>query len=276
MVTFTRFFLFSRSRAWRGAVVLAALGLGACSWVDRSFPDGRDDYKRSQSGPPLEVPPDLVEPERDNSLAVPSTPEPATATYSDYQQGGGPAARSAAGAVLPEQKNVRLNRDGDKAWLIAAGEPGQIWPHVREFFITNGFVLVVDDPAVGILETDWQERRAQAKQGGLGGVVNNLLGSVFSTGSRDKFRVRLERGSEAGTTEIYVTHSGLEEVVEGETSYEYSGTHWEARPANVELELEMLKRLAIAIGVPQEEAEGLAEKPQARTQLQTDGDGKIL
>ena len=39
-----------------------------------------------------------------------------------------------------------------------------------------------------------------------------MIDSVYSTAERDKFRTRLEPGSEPGTTEIYISHRGMYEV----------------------------------------------------------------
>ena len=66
-----------------GAVLLA-LSLGACSTAEKLF-QGRDiDYKSSGTLPPLEIPPDLTSPTRDDRYIVPDSGKSAT-TFSVHQ-----------------------------------------------------------------------------------------------------------------------------------------------------------------------------------------------
>ena len=62
------------------------------------------------------------------------------------------------------------------------------------------------------METDWAENRATIPDGFIRNTLGKLLDVMYSTGERDKFRTRLERGTETGTTEIYISHRGMEEV----------------------------------------------------------------
>ena len=49
-------------------------------------------------------------------------------------------------------------------WLVVAGTPEDLWPKLRNFWIELGFVLNVDAPQIGVLETDWAEDRAKIEQ----------------------------------------------------------------------------------------------------------------
>ena len=53
-----------------------ALALGGCSSVD----SGKVDYKAEKKLPPLEVPPDLTTPARDDRYQIPDTNKPAGST----------------------------------------------------------------------------------------------------------------------------------------------------------------------------------------------------
>jgi outer membrane protein assembly factor BamC len=77
-----------------------------------------------------------------------------------------------------------------------------------------------------------------------------VLDSLYSTGERDKFRTRLERRPD-GSTEIYVSHRGMEEVY---NSASKDSTVWQPRPSDPELEVEFLRRMMVKLGVPAEEA----------------------
>ena len=66
------------------------------------------------------------------------------------------------------------------------------------------------------METDWAENRADIPQGFIRNILEKISTRLYSAATRDKFRVRLERGIEPGTTELYLSHRGAEEVAQGE------------------------------------------------------------
>jgi outer membrane protein assembly factor BamC len=68
---------------------------------------------------------------------------------------------------------------------------------------------------------------------------------LWSTPRRDKYRTRLEKGSEPGTTEIFVSNRAMEEVF---TSSDMDRTMWQPLPADRELEAEMLSRMMVKMG----------------------------
>ncbi|GAB6042133.1 outer membrane protein assembly factor BamC [Endothiovibrio diazotrophicus] len=233
-------------------IVLApALLLAACGSmpkVDEMVTDRQVEYKQSREGAPLEVPPDLTSSTLDDTMQVPDINPASTATYSAYsgERSGARVLRDES--VLPKADNVRVERAGDKRWLVIQGTPDQVWPKMREFWLSNGWLIKMEDPRIGVLETDWAENRADIPQDAIRGFLSKMVDSLYSAGSRDKYRVRLERGSQPGTTELYLTHRGAEEVVEGET------TVWQARANDPELEAEMLGRMMVYFGVDRGEA----------------------
>jgi outer membrane protein assembly factor BamC len=100
---------------------------------------------------------------------------------------------------------------------------------------------------------------------------------AYSAATRDQYRVRLERGDDPLTTEIYLTHRGVEEVIKG--GVEDSSTIWEPRPSDPELEAEMLKRMMVFLGVEEQKAEAmLARKTEQkpRAQLVSVKEGSML
>jgi outer membrane protein assembly factor BamC len=226
--------------------LVLVVGLAGCSSLPRFgdvVKDRKVDYKSARSLPSLEIPPDLAAPGQAESLEVPEIGEGAT-TYSSYREGAGAGSASPTReAVLAEPRAARLVRTSDQQWLVVEAPPEQVWPKVREFWVKNGFALDIEDPKIGILETKWAENRADIPQDPIRRVLGKVLDSVYSAATRDKFRVRLERGTEPETTEVYLIHRGMEEVSQGESFV------WQPRPSNPELEAEMLKRLMVALGV---------------------------
>ena len=108
----------------------------------------------------------------------------------------------------------------------------------------------METPETGIMETDWAENRAKIPQDFIRNLFSTFLDSIYSAGERDKYRTRLER-NEAGLTEIYISHRGMTEVVEGGN---LQRTIWQPRPADPDLEAEMLSRLMLRFGVKEEKA----------------------
>jgi outer membrane protein assembly factor BamC len=101
-----------------------------------------------------------------------------------------------------------------------------------------------------VLETNWAENRAKLPQDIIRRTLGRVLDSVYSTNEQDKFRARIERTAQ-GTSEIYISHRGMEEVY---TSAAKEETKWQPRLPDPELEAEMLRRLMVRFGVQDERA----------------------
>jgi len=272
----------SRRSLWHHAVC-AFLGvlLGSCS--NLGVETKKVDYKSTGKLPSLEIPPDLTRPTADDRYVVPDINPKGTATYSEYTRDRAGTQRSTAVAslVLPTTKNVRVERDGNQRWLVVTGTPDQVWPVVTSFWQENGFILNVELPDAGIMETDWAENRAKLDTGVLRSLLSKLGSlSPYDTGERDKFRTRLERGVQPGTTEIYISHRGMEEVyVSAQAPDGTTQTMWQPRPPDPNLEAEMLGRLMTRFGVESERAKkqvASAEKVAPRAHLIKSGDGGTL
>jgi outer membrane protein assembly factor BamC len=176
---------------------------------------------------------------------------------------------------LPETGEARIERAGTQRWLVVKGEPSKLWPVVKDFWQETGFIINVELPEAGVMETDWAEDRAKIPDGFVRNTLGKLLDAVYSTSERDKFRTRLERGGEAGTTEIYISHRGMEEVF---TAADKESTKWQPRLPNPELEAEMLRRLMVRLGVQENRARAQLASSAAtpRALLSRGSDGATL
>ncbi|WP_353153360.1 outer membrane protein assembly factor BamC [Herminiimonas fonticola] len=235
------------SFAKRGMIyVLALTGLAGCSSISSILEPGRIDYKSEvKKTPTLEIPPDLTQLQRENRYALPDSNR-GTATASAYnaQQGTRPAEQAAA--VAPKAlSDVRVERDGSQRWLVVNQTPEALWPQIKDFWQDNGFLINLDAPQSGVMETDWAENRAKIPQDFIRNSLGKIFDSLYSTGERDKFRTRLERRGD-GATEVYVSHRGAEEVLTGSDK---ETTVWTARPSDPDLEAEFLSRLMVQLGV---------------------------
>ncbi|MBS0551004.1 MAG: outer membrane protein assembly factor BamC [Proteobacteria bacterium] len=213
----------------------------------------RIDYKSARQVAPLEIPPDLTAPTRDDRYAVPDVAPRGVATYSAYaaDRAGQPNTASTSGEVLATPDKMRIERAGTQRWLVVPGTPDALWPQVKDFWLELGFILNIDSPNIGVMETDWAEDRAKIPQDIIRSTIGKVLDGLYSTPNRDKFRTRLEPGKEPGTVEIYVSHRGMMEIYPTEAK---DTTIWQPRPADPELEAEMLRRLMVRLGADEARA----------------------
>ena len=239
-----RLFLTRRLPAFAvAAAMLVATLLAGCESL--TFNMGKKiDYKSAGSAPALEIPPDLTTPNYDDR-------------YQSSTALGAVAARAAPrpSEVLPPNPDAHLVRAGSERWLVVKATPEAAWATLRDFWVKNGFVLAVEEPALGIMETDWAESRVEKPQGWLQQFANKYISFAFESYKRDKFRTRIERGSEPGTVEIYISHRGSEQqpmkISQGGSPEDWT---WTPSPPNPQLEAEFLERLMVAIGTPAQAA----------------------
>ncbi len=235
-------------------LVIATLALSGCELMESK----KIDYKSARKLPTLELPPDLTAPSADNRYAIPDT-QGGTATLSAFNQ---ERKDTPAGAqvLLPTQDKARIERAGSQRWLVVKATPEQVWPVLKDFWQETGFIVNVESPATGVMETDWAENRAKIPQDGVRKLLGKVIDGLYSTAERDKFRTRIEKTTDG--TEIYISHRGMIEVYSSEGK---NNTVWQPRPVDPELEAEMLRRLMLRFGVENAKAQTLLaekEKPE--------------
>jgi outer membrane protein assembly factor BamC len=252
-------------------VATAAFLLSACS--GSLMPESKKiEYKSAGKLPSLEVPPDLTQPTRDERYAVPDVTPRGTATYSEYAGERRAGESSTSPSVLPSVDKMRIERAGSQRWLVVGGTPDKVWPSIKEFWQELGFIVDLELPEAGVMETDWAENRAKLPQDIIRSTIGKVFDSLYSTAERDKFRTRLEAGPEPGTTEIYISHRGMYEVYVTEGKDQ---TRWQPRPAEPELEAEMLRRLMVRLGAEETRAQAMiaAGPKEDRAKLTRAADG---
>ena len=250
----------ARRMAIGGVLVAGVVVAGGCSGtLEDVWPDRKPSYKSSRGAPPLEVPPDLTRSSIRDSLSI---PQGEATTYSRYSGGDG-AGTGSAQAVLPEIEDARIERSGNERWLVVATPPEVLWPRLRDFWNGQGFVLEVEEPAAGVMETNWAEKRTRLPGGVIKEMLSRVSDAFYGVTVRDRFRTRLERGSESGTTEVHVSHRGAEQIVVGDENSParregYAERAWQPRPSDPGLEAEMLTRLMVFLGADEQRADALA------------------
>jgi len=238
-------------------MLLMSMLLAACSTTSGY----KGVYGNTTDERPLEIPPDLSQPDTQKGLRVPQLAS---------QQGS----RAISGnKVAPlEFGKARLVRESSMRWLEVAMPIDAVWGQALLFFQRLGFKITKQDQAQGVMETDWQENRVNAP----GNWFSKLFKNVYDSGLQDRYRLRLERSSDAKHTLVFITQSGLKEVYGKADMQDLATTKgWEPRAPDPELESEMLQRFAIYIGSGkaniQRQVAKLKQQPEFASVTQQDG-----
>ena len=222
-----------------GAVAVTVLLLAGCETLTMSL-GKKIDYKSAGTTPTLEIPPDLAPPTYDDRYQV------ATASGVAAQR-----TQVKPTEVLPVNADAKLVRAGSERYIQVRANEDAAWKTVRDFWLKNGFVIASEQPTLGIMETDWAENRATVPQDSLQKFFSKYLSFVNDTYTRDKFRTRIERGTEPGTVEIYISHRGAAQLPSKTNKGVPEDFQWQSTPANPGLEAEFLSRMLVAFGAPE-------------------------
>lgn len=208
-------------------------------------PDNRPDYRQSRLLNSLEMPPNMVQNSVDDGLQVAELTGTENAQLSTYQ-----TERSGQQSQQLANSLKYIHHLGDVAWLESRLPPDHLFNEVVSFWKSQGLNLTRVDNKVGIIETDWLTPQNNLPKSGLSKWVSGVLGGVFESGVRDKYRVRIDY--DGALSRVYLTHYGASEEVlnkqgkitkskrndNGTTDYA-----WVATQRDPNLETEMLRRL---------------------------------
>lgn len=212
------------------------------------------DYKSVVRADPLSIPPDLTQAANDPRYRAPSS---GTTTFSQFQQANQASAKgvsSAQSGVLPTRTDMRVMRDGDLRWLVVDMPADKVFSLTADFWVESGFALDVTDPKAGILITNWAENRAKIPESFIREALGKVLDGLWDSGTRDKFRTRIERAPN-NRTEIYISHQHMEEK-----NYSTQGqvdVRWMNGKEDPGLNSAMIARLMVFLG---EDVDGARKK----------------
>lgn len=219
-------------------ILLAALLAACASDLDKRYLD-------ASLGTSLELPPDLTRDEFSSSFELPSN-----------ISGDDPAVRDRV-PVLARVASLRLEGSGNHYWLSIEEPVDNLYQLLRNFWAAEGYRLVIDEPAIGIMQTEWVHKEEGSKR-----KADSFWARLFATedlsASQDQFRTRVERDGQR--SRIYIAHRGTEfrhviRTGEAISPSDDEDQIWRFRQPEPELEIEMLSRLMIYLGLQQAEVE---------------------
>lgn len=263
-------------RARRLASSAVVIGLAGCTSVGGLFKGDKVDYRaQSAQTQGLEVPPDLTQLARESRYKQGSSGVVSAATYQPPSFGAPTAGGANGQGVVPNtDPNVTIERSTNDRWIVTTLTPEQVWPKLKQFWAERGFTLAVEQPDVGVMETDWNENRSKIPQDFIRSTIGMVFDSAWDSGERDRFRTRVER-TEKGS-EIFISHRGAVEVLTGSNK---DSSTWQPRAADPELEAEMLRRLLLKLGAQEERATALVapgDAPPPRARLLQGGPAGVI
>ncbi len=267
---------------------LFVISLAGCNSIP--FIDNTADYKGAGRSRPLEVPPDLTANPVSDAYNIPGGTS--YSTYSQAQDGQEVGVEK----VLVNPEGVRLEKAGPQRWLVVNASAEKVWPIVREFWIEQGFAVRVENAQTGVMETEWIDAEKIKKDEKLGPLdkFDKWLDRLSGFADKKKFRTRLDRGEEKGTTEIYMTHRSVTgapddgknriqtQLGEIETGYKSDAERIKSQQTafDAELDAELLRRLMVKLGIEEQKSQAIMADAQvtkrAEAVKEADGSSKIL
>jgi outer membrane protein assembly factor BamC len=252
------------------------------------FINNESDYKGAGRSKPLEVPPDLTASPVSDSYSIPGNTS--YSTYSQIQEGQEVGVEK----ILTTPDGVRLEKAGGQRWLVVNAPAEKIWPIIREFWIDQGFAVRVENSEIGVIETEWIELDKIKKDdsGNVGDKFDKWLDKLSGIADKKKFRTRLDRGEQANTTEIYMTHRSITGAADDknkvktrygeiDTGYKESAkVAPEADARDAELDAELLRRLMVKLGVEEQKSKSILAQSvtpkRAEVVKETDGSATLM
>jgi outer membrane protein assembly factor BamC len=164
------------------AVLLAILlsGCGAFSSLDQVVPDNSKKYRKAETMPPLDVPPDLSTDRINDEIAG---NQKGTATYSEFEEAATHPLASKYN-IAPELK-PSLAGEGTKRHLVIPGDREVTWQRLLDFWADKGIPVKRKDLRIGLMDTE----------AGSDGYA---------------YRLRMERGDTSKIAKVYVGAAGFE------------------------------------------------------------------
>lgn len=184
------------------ALVLALTFLSGCTWMgdDRGLiVDRSDDYLDATSHRPLVVPPDLGLIEIEGGVQV---PEVEAVDEARFFPGEPPKPEVLYG--LREGESIRMQRLGERRWLLVPEPVSEVWPKFMRFLSEFGISTEGEAPVYGQVATAWINA---SDDGGspAQAFIRDSRGEA-GAGARDRFVFRLESSLREATTEIHARH----------------------------------------------------------------------
>lgn len=120
---------------------------GGCSFLtgdDGLFRDRKKDYRKAESTERMQVPPQF-----DSNTIIDHYPVPPANPYALQELIDKPPMPS--GMLVDTDEKVRLQKLGEREWVLVQVSPSQLWPRLKEFVIVNRLQQVSENGRQGTM-----------------------------------------------------------------------------------------------------------------------------
>jgi outer membrane protein assembly factor BamC len=156
-------------------------GCGAFSVLDEVVPDNTKEYRKAETMPPLDVPPDLSAASINDDIVKNTS---TSATYSEFKEEAENPLASKYNIV--QDIKPALTGEGATRHLIVPNSEESTWEHLASFVDEKGLSVKRSDQRIGLMDTDIGE-------------------------DSYAYRLRIERGDTSKQTLVYVSAAGMED-----------------------------------------------------------------
>jgi outer membrane protein assembly factor BamC len=221
---------------FRGFLTVSILLLAACASDNSPNP-----YLSTKVGKNLELPPDLQAEKQESKYALP-------AGFIQISK------EEDALPVLVAVDSIQLMGGEGFYWLKIEETPEDVYKLIKQFWASEGYPLILEEPLLGIMQTDWNYRDVGTKRPELSFWENIFFINDYSA-SQDQFKTRIEKSANKSMSKVYITHRGADlnyRLLRTEQDRAKANENqWLFRRSEPELEVEMLSRLLVYLGVQQ-------------------------
>lgn len=219
--------------------VLSALTLGVltslsgCGYLmgdSGYFRDRGSDYQQAEVAPRMTVPADLQTRSIGDLLPVPGQVVAAPTGEDGFE-----TPRPRAMLASADSSVFSLQQQGSQRWLLAQLPANEIWPLLERFWSDYRVPMAKQDKALSEFATDWVDFSQAAGNPLVRRMMPLLEQGRQVDDEEQRFRLRLEPGVNAGTSEIKVLHQNRD--------LGDDDSQWPTRSDNVSFERGLLAEL---------------------------------
>lgn len=178
--------------------------LGGCAWLTGEngfFADKSGEYLDVRENTPLLIPEGLDTARVQDPFPIPPITDRLRPEYYPKRP-----PRPDAIYANDNRDDVRIQRLGDRRWLVIPEPPTVVWPKVRQFLAENGIDVEWEAPSQGRLDTRWLEIGNQPYRDVIRQVIRDGKETAELAGGEDRLRLRVEPGLRERASEVHIRY----------------------------------------------------------------------
>jgi len=158
-------------------LLLISTFITGCSTLDTVFPDTREEYKKSEALPDLEVPPDLTAGAAEQQMTIPSERR-VSSTVQNLPT------NQVINLAIPEKQAELQDVSSDKKLLSIPDEFTVVWNDLENLLIAAGIEVDGKDQSKGIYSVSYVEDTTSEKKGWMSKLA-------FWKSSKESYQISL-------------------------------------------------------------------------------------